>query len=145
MARISSVTPDDPVDLPGPAVGAGEEDAAQVHHDGAEEHEGGPVVDLADDEAGTHVEAQVDGRAVGLRHVHARQRGVGAVVDDVLGAGMEEEREEDAGEHEDDEAVEGDLAEHERPVVGEDLVERLAGEAGPAEAVVEPADESRSA
>ena len=42
-----------------------------------------------------------------------------------------------------DEAVEGDLAEHERPVVGEDLVERLAREARAAEAVVEPADAAR--
>ena len=39
----------------------------------------------------------------------------------------------------DDEAVQGDLAEHERPVVGEDLVERRAGEPRRAEAVVDPA------
>src|SRR5215216_6626172 len=55
---------------------------------------------------------------------------------------MEEEREEHAGQHEHDEAVEGDLSEHERPVVGEHLVERLARESCAAQAVVEPANEA---
>ena len=91
---------------------------------------------------GAHVEAQVHDRSVGLRHVHAAQRCVRAVVDDVLRARVEEEREVHAGDDEDHEAVEGDLAEHERPVVGEDLVEGLAREARAAEAVVEPAHQA---
>ena len=44
--------------------------------------------------------------------------------------GLEEERQEGAGEQHDDEAVERDLAEHERPVVGEDLAAELLDEAG---------------
>ena len=46
------------------------------------------------------------------------------MVDDLARLGVEEEREVDAGEDQDDEAVEGELADHERPVVGEHLVER---------------------
>ena len=46
---------------------------------------------------------------------------------------LEEQRQEGAGQQQDDEAVERDLAEHERPVVGEDLAELLL-EQGPATA-----------
>ena len=38
---------DDPVELPGPAEGAGEEHPAQVHDDGGDEHQRRPVVHLA--------------------------------------------------------------------------------------------------
>src|SRR6185503_21236857 len=53
-----------------------------------------------------------------------------------------EEREVEAREQEHDEAVEGDLAEHERPLVGKHLVQRLAREPRRTEAVVEPASDA---
>ena len=71
-------------------------------------------------------------REVRLRHVHAVERQVRPVVDDVGRRGHEVQREEDAGGEQDDEGVEGDLADHEGPVVGEDLVEHLPAAAGDA-------------
>ena len=53
-----------------------------------------------------------------------RSGSVGAVVDDVLGRGDEVEAQEDARGDQHHEGVEGDLAQEERPVVGEDLVEQ---------------------
>ena len=132
---------DDPVELPGPAERPGEEHPAHVHDQGGEEDQGGPVVHLAHDQAGPHLEADVQRRGVGGRHPRALQGLVGAVVDDLVGGGDEEERQVDARHHQDDEAVHGDLADHERPVVGEDLVEGLAGEVGGAEALVDPPEQ----
>ena len=63
---------DHPVDLARPAERAGEEHPAEVDHDRRQEQQRGPVVDLAHHEPGARVEAQVDGRLIGLRHAHAR-------------------------------------------------------------------------
>jgi hypothetical protein len=133
-----------PVDLPGPAEGAGEEHPAQVHDEGGEEDQGGPVVHLAHDQAGAHLEADVQRRGVGGRHLGALEGRVGAVVDHLVRRRHEEERQVDARHHQDDEAVHGDLADHERPVVGEDLVEGLAGEVRGAQALVEPPEQGSS-
>ena len=57
-------------------------------------------------------------------------------------AGLEEERQIDAGADEDHEGVERDLAEQERPVIGKDVAERLADEGRPAGALVEKADDA---
>ena len=51
--------------------------------------------------------------------------------------GLEEERQERSREQDDDEAPQRDLAEHERPVVGEDLAAELLDEAGEARALVD--------
>src|SRR3954451_21592937 len=51
---------------------------------------------------------------------------------------MEEEREIDARDDENDEAVQGELTEHERPVVRKDLVERAPSKVRRAEPAVEP-------
>ncbi len=56
---------DDPVDFPGPAEGAGEEDAEQVDADGGDEDQCGPVVDLPDQQSAPHVEA--DAQRGGVR------------------------------------------------------------------------------
>ena len=64
---------------------------------------------------------------------------VGAVVDDLGHARLEPERQERAGQQQDDERVEGDLAEQERPVVREDLPEQHAEAPGAVEPVVQPA------
>ena len=55
---------------------------SHVHEDGHREDEGGPVVDLPDEQAATDVEGDVDGGPVGVGHDDALQRHVGAVVDD---------------------------------------------------------------
>src|SRR5699024_9676134 len=75
---------------------------------------------------------------VGAGYGHALQRLVGAVVDDLLHGGVEEHGEEGARDQQDHEAVERDLAEHERPVVGEDLAGDEPDEAAAGDALVEP-------
>ncbi len=130
--------PDRPVDLARTAERAGEEDAHQVGDDRGEEQQRSPMVDLPHHEAGANVEGHLERRLVGGRHVHAAQRRVAAVVHDVARIGNEEEREVHAGEDQDHQAVHGDLADHERPVVGEHLVERGASEPRGTEPLVEP-------
>ena len=134
---------DDPVDLTRPPERPREEDATQVDDDGADEHERGPVVDLTHHQAGAHVEAEVEARPVGRRHGLTAQRRVHPVVDDLACARLEEEREVDTGQHEHRERVHGDLADHERPVIGKDLVERGPGELRRAESVVDPTGDLR--
>ena len=131
---------DEPVDAPRPAIGAGEEHAQQVDHEGADEHERRPVVHLAHQQAGAHVEAQVEDGAVGVRHRYADQRLVAALVHHLRLRGVEEEGEVDPRDDEQDEAVERDLAEEERPAVGEDVAQLVAQQlAAAAEVLVEPA------
>lgn len=117
---------DQPVDLTGAAERAREEDPQQVHADRREEHQRGPVVELADQQAAADVEADVQRRAVRLRHTHAVQPPVGAVVDDLRHGRVEEQRQPHARQQQDDEAVEGDLAQQERPVVGKGLPQQPA-------------------
>ena len=73
------------------------------------------------------------------------QRHVRAVVDDVPGAGDEPEGQEGPGQQADDHRVHRDLAEHERPVVGEDLLHQVADRLGRAGAVVDPAGDAADA
>ena len=120
--------PDDPVQLAGPAEGAGEEDPRHVQGDGADEHERRPVVHLADQQPALDVEGDAQHRVVGRRHLDAAQRRVRALVDQRLLGALEEERQVDAGDQQDDEAVQRQLAPQEREVVGEDLVQHLADE-----------------
>ena len=118
--------PDDPVRLAWPAERAGEEYPGQVHHDRRGEQQRGPVMDLADEQAAAHFERDVERRSVGLRHLDAAQRLVDAVVGDLGHRRVEEEAQIHAGEEQDDEAVQRDLAKQERPVGGEHLVELTA-------------------
>ena len=119
---------DDPVELARPAERAGEEDAAEVGDDRREEQQRGPVVDLAHHEPGAHVEAEADRRLVRLRH--RRRRAAGRSCRGrrpVLSLGTKKNVRYTPVSDEDDEAVHRDLADHERPVVGEDLVQRRCG------------------
>ena len=75
-----------------------------------------------------------------LGHLQAAQRDVVAAVDDFVRAWPEEEGQERAGQQQDDERVERDLAEHERPVVREDLVEVALQEPGGAKPTVDFAE-----
>jgi hypothetical protein len=128
---------DQPVELARLAERAGEEDPEHVHHDRHHEHQRGPVVDLPHQQAAAHVERDVQGAGVRLGHPDAVQRRVRAVVDHVAVGRGEEQRQEDAGQQQHDEAVQRDLAQHEGPVVREDLAQLLLGRAGDAETLVE--------
>src|SRR5207253_2974201 len=68
-------------------------------------------------------------------------RPVRTVVDGVDRARLEEERQVDPGADENDEAVERDLPEQERPVIGEDVAQRAADQRRRARTLVEVADE----
>ena len=120
---------------------AREEDAQQVEHDRDHEDVGRPVVGLADEQAGLVLERDVDDRAVGLAHLVALEGLVGPVVDGLRQARLEEEGEVHARRDEHDECVEGDLPEQERPVVGEQVAERLPQERRAAGALVEEAND----
>ena len=77
------------------------------------------------------------------RHLDAAQRRVGAVVDDLLHRRVEEQRQERAGQQQDDERVQRDLAEQERPVVREDLVEQPPQRGGHLQPLVDPSRRRR--
>ncbi len=100
-----------------------------------------PVVDLAYQQAATHIEADVQCGLVRLTHPDAVQLEVAAVVDDLGHAGLEEQGQEGAGQHQDDERVQCDLAEQERPVIWEGLPQHAAGELRRPETVVDVASQ----
>ena len=128
---------DHPVQLTRLAERTGEEDAQHVHADAGDEHERGPVVDLADQQAAAQVERDVQRRVQRRRHLDAAHREEGTRVVRRDHRCLEEERQERAREQHDDEAPQRDLAEHERPVVGEDLAAELLDEAREAGALVD--------
>ncbi|GAA5770437.1 hypothetical protein Aros01_06964 [Streptosporangium roseum] len=130
---------DQPVELARLAVRTGEEHSERVHHHAGDEQQGGPVVHLPHQQATADVEADVQSRGVRLGHHDALERLVGAVVDDVSHGGLEEEGQERAGQQQDDERVQRDLAQQERPVVGEDLPQVALEEVSRADAVVDEA------
>jgi hypothetical protein len=82
---------DEPVRFARTTECAGEEDAQQVHDDGRDEQQRRPVVDLADEQTAPHVEGQVHRRVVRGGHLHAPQRRVRALVDDLTHGRVEEE------------------------------------------------------
>ena len=133
---------DQPVELAGLAERAGEEHPQHVDRHRREEEVGGPVVHLPHQQATTDVERDVDRGLVGLGHLDVAEVGVRAVVGDLGHARVEPERQEDAGEQQDHEAPQRDLAEQEGPVVREHLAQLLLGEAGQSHALVEPRDGS---
>ena len=103
-----------------------------------DEDQRGPVVDLPDQQTAADLEADVHRRGVRLGHPHALQRRVRAVVDDLVHARVEEQRQIHTREDEDREAVEADLAQHEGPVVREDLAQVGLGQLVQAEPAVGP-------
>ena len=96
------------------------------------------MVGLTHDEAGPDAEGDVDGRGVRLGHRLAVEGFVRAVVDDHGVGGLVEERQVNARHYEQDEGVHGDLADHEGPVVGEDLVHGRAQPLRSTQAIVGP-------
>ena len=116
---------DQPVDLARLAEGSGDEHADEVDEHRRDEQHRCPVVHLPHQQTGTHVEGDVQRGRVGLGHVQAAEGVVGAVVDDLGHARLVPEAEEHSGDQEYDEAPQRDLAQHERPVVGEDLADLL--------------------
>ncbi len=81
------------------------------------------MVDLTDEQSATHFEGDVERGLVGARHLHSAQWLIHPVVGDLGHGGVEEQRQVDPGDQQDDEAVQRDLAEQERPVRRKDLVE----------------------
>ena len=129
---------DHPVELAGLAVSAGEEHPEQVHHHRGDEEHRGPVVHLPHQQAAAHVERERHRGVERLGDMDAAQLVVGALVGHLAHAGHEPEGQEHPGQQQDDEAPQGDLAEHERPVVREDLADLLLHGRGQAEALVGP-------
>ena len=119
-------SPTSQVSSRGSAERAGEEHAHEVQGDRGDEDVRGPVVGLADQQPGLDGERDVDDRPVGVAHRVAVERRVGPVVDGLGRARVEEERQVDARRDQDDERVQRDLAEQERPVVGEQVAQALA-------------------
>ncbi len=117
---------DHPIGFTWPPEGAGEEDAGQVHHDRRGEHQRRPVVDLPDEQPAAHLEADVQGGREGLGHLDTAQRLIHAVVGDLGHRRVEEQRQVYAGEQQDDERIQSNLAQQERPVGREHLVQLAA-------------------
>ncbi len=116
---------DHPVELAGPPERAGEEDPTEVQDDRCDEHQGRPVMGLSDEQSAAGVEAGVEHRFVGGGHLLSVHGGVRAVVGDHILGGREQEREEDPGDDDHDQAVHRQLAPHEGEVAREDLLQRL--------------------
>jgi hypothetical protein len=127
---------DQPVHLPRLAERAGDEDPQHVHRDRGDEQVGGPVADLAHQQAAADVEADLQRRGVSLGHPDAIELHVRAVVHDLGHAWLEEQRQERPGQQQDDERIQGYLADQERPVIGEDLPEDAAQRRRAAQPVV---------
>jgi hypothetical protein len=98
------------------------------------------VVDLPHQQPTADVERQMQGGGVGLGHHHATKWRVASLVGHLTHARDVPEGKEDAAEQEHDEAPQRDLAEHERPVVGEDLADVLLDQRSESEPLVEPVD-----
>ncbi len=133
-----------PVHFPGLAEGAREEVAHHVDEHSGDENESRPVMHLADEEPATYVEGDVERGGEGLRHADAVERDVAALVHDLVHRGMEEEGEVDPRQHQHDEAPQTDLAQHERPVVREDLPHIGLGDGVQAQPGVRPVGQSLS-
>ena len=114
---------DNPVSLTRLAECTREEDAHHVNHDGHGEQQCCPVVDLANEQATTHLEGDIECRVVSGGHLHTVERCVGAVVDDLRHGWVEEQRQVDTRQDQNDKGVERDLTEHEGPVSREHLVD----------------------
>ena len=114
---------DKPVSLTRATERAGEEHAHHVGEHRHHEHQRGPVVHLADEQAASDIEREVQGRGVRARHFHTVQREVRAVVDDLCNRRVKEQCQVDTGQQQDDEAVQRHLTQHEGPVGGKDLVQ----------------------
>ena len=109
--------------------------------DGERGHEqvGGPVMDLPDQQPAADVEADPQRRLVRLAHLDAVELHVRAVVGHLGHRRHEEERQERPGQQQDDEGIQRDLAEQERPVVGVHLAQQVGADpARPAEPVIQP-------
>ncbi len=130
---------DKPVKFPWTAVGGGEKDAGEMSEDGADEDVGGPVMHLAHEEARADFEAEMKDGLVGGGHGDAIEGAIGAVVDDFVGAAVEEQGKKRSCDDEDDKRVERDFAEHERPVIWKNMIQGAAHGLREAQAGIEPA------
>ena len=128
---------DDPVDFARLAECAGEEHAEHVQTDCGDEQQRGPVVNLAHEKSATNVERQVERRRICRGHVNSLEWDVRAVVINFDHGRVVEERQERSGKQDDDERVQRNFAEHERPVVRENFASEELDRPGKARAFVE--------
>src|SRR5829696_5299577 len=95
---------------------------------------------LPEQQATANVKRQAQRRGIRLRHRQTAKQIVGALILDLGHRRHEPDGEEDAGEQQDDERVERDLTQQERPVVREDLAEERPEQASDADPLVGPLD-----
>ena len=86
------------------------------------------MVHLANEKATADIEGDIERRGVRLRHLYSLERNVRALVHNFNHRGLEEQREVGAGQQDDDEAIQRDLAEHEGPMIWENLTQTAAEE-----------------
>lgn len=103
----------EPVNFAGTTVSGGEEDAEEMRNDGPDEDVGGPVVHLSHEKACADFEAEMKNGLICGRHSDAVEGSIRPVVDDFVGAAVEEQSKERSCDDENDEGVERDFAEHE--------------------------------
>jgi hypothetical protein len=132
--------PDDPGQLAWLAERAGEEHPHQVDHDRGHEHVRRPVVGLAHQQPGLDREREFHHRAVGVTHRAAVERRIGAVVDGMGGAWIEEQRQVDPGGDQHDERVQRDFPQQERPMVRKQVAHGRAQQRRRGGALVDEAD-----
>ena len=96
------------------------------------------MVHLANKKSRSDIEADVQHRYVSIGHLQAFERFVGTVVDLLGGTVVEEHHQEDAREYQNHEAVEGNLPQHEGPVIREDMVQGATNKLRPSHSPVEP-------
>ena len=121
---------DDPVELTRATERTGEEHTQHVDAQGSDEEQSAPVVHLSNEQTAADFQRDRQSRVVGFGDLDAAQRQPRSVIVQLAHGGLEEEREERSRQDDDDEAVESNLAEHERPMRREDLATELAHEDG---------------
>ena len=124
--RDKEQQPDDPVDLARLAERAGKKDPAHVHDDAGDEHERRPVMDLPHDQAAVHLEAERE-----RRRERGRQRPRRAAHTDRVASSPRSGRRTAPRTFPSRRARRTrtvDLAEHERPMIGKRLAQRVTHE-----------------
>ena len=129
--------PDHPVDFARLAEGAGEEDAKHVQPDCGDKQQRCPVVHLAHEQTAADVKRDVERGRIRRGHLEALEWDVRTFIVNFDHRGVVKERQEGAGQEDDDEGIQRDFAEHERPVVGEDFAAQELHSSGQAGALVD--------
>ena len=112
---------DDPVQLAGLTESSGEEHAERVQSDRGHKEQCCPVVHLSHQQSSADVEGEIERGVVSHRHFDALEGKVRTLVGNMGHRGVVVESEEGTADENHDEGVEGNLTEHEGPVVRENF------------------------